>query len=311
MRGLVAAGTVLLLGLACAADEAGMESPAAEEVEVAATPWFTEVAAESGLQFEHRSGASGEFYYPELMQGGGALVDLDNDSLLDIYLVQSGPLPHEDAARPGNALYMNRGPTVDGDLRFEDVSAASRADDRGYGSGVAAGDVDGDGWTDLYVTNLGANVLLRNTGPDAQGTPLFEDITDRAGVEDNGYSTSAAFLDYDIDGDLDLYVVNYIAWEPRLERPCLGYNGQRGYCSPLEYERPQADTLYRNDGLRADGTVHFTDVSDAAGMRHLQATGLGVVAADFDGNGTTDIYVANDQMANHLWLNSGAESTLR
>ena len=269
-------------------------------------PFFTEMAARAGIDFVHRNGATGRFYYPELMQGGGAFVDFDNDSLLDIYLVQSGPLPAEGSAEAENRLLRNRG-----DGTFEDVTDGSGAGDRGYGSGIAVGDYDGDGWIDLYITNLGANALLRNRGAEQIGRVTFEDVTVRAGVGDPGYSTSAAFVDYDRDGDLDLFVCNYLDWSPRIERRCLGYNGQRGYCSPLEYDAPQSDTLYRNNGTGPDGTVTFTDVSGSSGIRAVRATGLGVVTADFDGDGLVDIYVANDQMPNHLWLNNGRDANGR
>ena len=224
------------------------------------------------------------------MQGGVALLDADADGWLDAFLVQSGPLPPVAGGGAGDRLWRNRG---DGTFEERTAAAGLGADDD-YGSGAAAADYDGDGDVDLYVTNLGANRLWRNRG---DGT--FEDVTARAGVGDPRYSTSAAFLDYDSDGDLDLFVCNYLEWSPQLEKVCLGPMGLRGYCRPAEYA-PQPASLYRNDG---DGT--FTDVSRSAGIAARASTGLGVVAADFDRDGRVDIYVANDQRPNFLWMNNG------
>jgi hypothetical protein len=257
----------------------------------AGAPLFVEVAAEAGLDFVHENGATGKYYLPEMMQGGCAFLDYDGDSLLDVYMVQSGRLPPD----PGNDAGGNRLYHNGGDGTFTDVTAASGVAGHGYGSGAASGDYDRDGDVDLYVTNLGPDILFRN---DGDGT--FTDVTAHAAVGDDGYSSSAAFLDYDADGDLDLYVCNYVDWFPGIERDCFSRGGLRGYCSPGVYDRPQPDTLYRNDG---DGT--FTDVSVEAGIRASAGTGLGVAVADFDDDGDTDIYVANDQMPNNLWINNG------
>ena len=263
-------------------------------------PLFVDVAAESGIDFVHDNGATGEFYFPELAHAGAAFLDFDNDSWLDVYLVQSGPLEEPSTAElGGNRLYRNRG-----DGTFEDVTATARVGGRGYGIGVAVADYDDDGWVDLYVTNLGPDVLYRNNGRGADGSISFTDVTAEAGVGDPGYSTSAAFFDFDRDRDLDLYVCNYLEWSPRTEHLCLGFNGVRGYCRPGEYS-PQSDTLYRNDGIGASGLVTFTDVSERAGMRAVEGPGLGVVTADFDGDGWVDVFVANDQKPNHLWINAG------
>ncbi len=264
-------------------------------------PPFVEVAAASGIDFVHENGATGKFYFPEQMGAGAAFVDVDNDSFLDIYLIQSGPLSPTSSPEPAtNALYRNRG-----DGSFEPITESAGVGDDGYGSGIAAADFDGDGWVDLYVTNFGRNTLYRNRGTDADGRVGFDDVTETTGVGDPGYSTSAAFVDYDADGDLDLFVCNYVDWSFEIERPCLGSSGLPGYCNPMAYQRPQADTLYRNDGAGPEGEVRFTDVSTASGIATVEATGLGIVTADFDGDGWVDIYVANDAMANHLWRNNG------
>ncbi len=158
--------------------------------------------------------------------------------------------------------------------------------------GVAAGDVDNDGWVDLYVTNVGPNQMLRNRG---DGT--FADVTATSGTDVPGWSASAAFLDYDRDGWLDLYVVNYVDFTVASHKPCRWLTGAPDYCGPQSY-RPQNDRLFRN---RGDGT--FEDVSGRAGILARTASGLGVISGDWNGDGWPDLYVANDGMRNFLWVN--------
>jgi enediyne biosynthesis protein E4 len=254
------------------------------------SPWFEDVAAAAGIDFTYHSGHTDRHRLPEIMGGGAALFDMDNDGFLDLYLVQGGSLLDE-SARSGNRLYRNRGNGT-----FEDVTDSSGAGVRAYGMGVAAGDFDNDGFTDLYVTTLGQNVLLRNDGHGH-----FVDVTAKAGVAGSGgWSTSAAFVDYDGDGWLDLFVAHYLSWRPSAEVECFSLTGVPDYCSPASYDLPSAATLYRNNH---DGT--FTDVSAAAGVSAAVGNGLGVVAGDFDGDGRVDIFVANDRTPNHLWLNQG------
>ncbi|MBT8447770.1 MAG: CRTAC1 family protein [Gammaproteobacteria bacterium] len=215
---------------------------------------------------------------------GGALLDYDGDGDLDAYLVQSAGGP--------NRLFRN---DLNGTgMQLVDVTAGSGCGDEGYGMGVATGDYDNDGDPDLYVLNFGANLLCRNNG---DGT--FTDVTEEAGVNDARWSVSGSFVDYDRDGDLDLYVANYVEYSADIDKLCYDGAGQRDYCAPTNYA-PAGDSLFRNEG---DG--RFTDVSEASGIAARAGPGLGVVAADLNGDGLSDLYVANDQAANFLWLNRG------
>lgn len=251
--------------------------------------WFKDEAEPRGIVFAHQSGFAGRPLLPEITGGGGALVDVDGDGDLDAYLVQSGSLYPEARSGdyPPNQLFLN-----DGTGRFAEAPDANGADDRGYGMGVAVGDYDNDGDVDLYVTNVGANALLQN---DGRGN--FRDVAEAAGVADPGWGTSAALLDLDADGDLDLFVTNYINWSHDTEISC--YLGSiLTYCPPSNYRAPARDRLYRNNG---DGT--FTDVSRASGISDVFGNGFGVLGADFNADGRTDLFIANDMMADQLWLN--------
>lgn len=253
--------------------------------------WFTDATAASGVEFIWESGRTGAFHLPEIIGGGVALFDMDGDGDLDLYFVQGGgdvPLPGaaDEAVRSGNRLYRND------DGRFADVTDSSGAGDTGYGMGVAVGDYDDDGDLDLYVTNLGPNVLYRN-----DGAGRFEDVTEQAGVGDDRWGGSAAWVDYDQDGDLDLFALNYIDWVPM---DCLNTLGQPGYCSPASFNRPAGDILYRNDGAG-----RFVDVTAEAGFGAARGNGLGIGCADFDQDGYVDLFVANDGMPDQLWINDG------
>ncbi|MBI1875363.1 MAG: CRTAC1 family protein [Acidobacteria bacterium] len=281
---------LLVLVVLAACGPAGPPPPNATDAPASAAPWFEEVAERSGIRWTHRSGHEQRHLLPEIMGGGAALFDMDGDGDLDLYLVQSGSVTSPSPKQPGNRLFRNRG-----DGTFDDVTEGSGTEVAGYGMGAAAGDYDNDGDVDLFVTNLGADVLLRN-----DGVGHFTDVTQAAGISESGWSTSAAFLDYDADGDLDLFVLHYINWSPASELSCFSLTGLPDYCSPKNYDAPLADTLFRNSG---HGT--FTDVSAEAGLHAAFGNGLGLVAADLNRDGRPDVFVANDGMPNQLWMNMG------
>lgn len=252
--------------------------------------WFEEIAEDAKIDFKHEFAAQKRYYLPESMSGGVGLLDFDGDGFLDVYLVQGGELEPGKTNPFRNRMFRNRG-----DGSFEDATESTGTGDAGYGMGCACGDYDGDGDVDLYVTNVGPNVLFRNNG---NGT--FSNVTGAAGVGEPGWGASAAFADYNGDGRLDLYVTKYIGWSPDLERVCLSLHNQRDYCGPTTYGTPTSDTLYRNEGNGA-----FVDVTRRTGIDTMRGNGLGVVAGDFNDDGWTDFYVANDQMPNALWVNAG------
>ena len=249
-------------------------------------PYFRDVTDAMGLDFRHINGFSAERRLVETMGSGGALFDFDNDGDLDLYLVQGNSLSASAESGPKNRLYRN---DVGG---FVDITTSANVGDTGYGLGAVAADYDSDGYRDLYVTNLGKNVLYRNNG---DGT--FTDVTEDAQVDCPLLSASAAFADIDRDGDLDLYVCNYVEYALETDIPCYYKNTLRIYCGPNEYHGI-ADVLYRNNG---DGT--FTDITKAAGVYEPTTRGLGVVFTDVDNDGWVDIYVANDMSPNTLFIN--------
>jgi hypothetical protein len=250
-------------------------------------PWFTRIG--NGPDFTWRSGASGEFAMPEIIGGGVALLDADGDGDLDLYLVQGEAKDGE-----GSRLFRN-----DGGLRFTDVTA--EAGDAGlaiYGMGVTTGDYDRDGDPDLLVAGLGGVRLLRNDS--TAGSLRFTDVTAAAGLRIEGWCSCPLFYDLDGDGDLDLFVGRYLTWSRGVEPACEGLDGRRDYCSPRSFDSPARSGLYLN---RGDGT--FVDASLDSGIASAAGTALGVLAADFDGDGRPDLLVANDGMPNHLFLNQG------
>ncbi|HIP10626.1 MAG TPA: CRTAC1 family protein [Rhodospirillales bacterium] len=253
---------------------------------------YLDVTKEAGITFKHVNGRAGKRYMVETMGTGAAFLDYNNDGYLDIYFVNSAALPGGTYdVKPTNVLYRNNG-----DGTFIDVSLIASVGDTGYGSGCCVGDYDNDGYNDLYVTNFGTNVLYHNNGDGA-----FVDVTDRAGVGGGDkWSAGCAFLDYDSDGDLDLYVANYASFDFEIEKHRQYFvKGFPVYAAPENFDG-LSDTLYRNNG---DGT--FSDVSLIAGIEGNAARGLGVVCGDYDNDGDVDIFVANDADENFLYRNDG------
>jgi enediyne biosynthesis protein E4 len=259
-----------------------------------AGPQFRDHAHAAGLSFVYDNGESSIHQLPEFAGGGVGLIDYDGDGWLDVYLVQGGRFPPDPAQPPrGDRLFRNRHNGT-----FEDVTDASGigAMAQGYGQGVAVGDYDNDGRPDLFVTRWRSYAMYHNLGDGR-----FEDVTQRVGLAgERDWPTSAAFADLDHDGDLDLYVCHYAVWDAEHPRLCYTFppNQVPIGCSPREVE-PCPDHVFRNDQGR------FTDVTKRAGALEHQGRGLGVVAADFDDDGRIDLFVANDQSANYLYLNRG------
>lgn len=251
---------------------------------------FSDQAEKRGINYTYVSGQSPNFYIPEIMGGGVAVFDSDSDGDLDIYFIQGGSLTESREDQP-NALYINDG---NGNFNLEDAGAASRP--LGYGMGVAVGDVNGDTLPDIFISQYGQNKLLKNTGNNE-----FVDITNEAGFTRDEWSTAAAFADFDEDGDLDLWVVNYVDWRPSIEIECYqSMLGSQDYCAPIQYNRPSQDRIYFNDGrgVFEEGTVR-------SGLVGTKGNGLGSVVSDVNNDGKLDVFVANDLTPNRLWINQG------
>jgi enediyne biosynthesis protein E4 len=258
--------------------------------ESARSSLFEQVSpSSSGITWKHFSGRSPAFYLPETTGGGCAFIDYDNDGWMDIYLVNSGLCDFYDPSPPlRNALYRNNR-----DGTFTDVTERAGVGGGGYGMGVAVGDYDGDGYSDLYVTQYGRSILYRNNGDGS-----FTDVTEKAGVAAPGWASSALWFDYDNDGRLDLFVCRFVDFDKSKHRFCGNQQtGERSYCSPRVYS-PAHSWLFHNNG---DGS--FTDVSQEAGIGKLPGKAWGAVATDVNNDGWLDLFVANDTMANFLLVN--------
>ena len=253
---------------------------------------FTDITRAAGLDFHHVNGASPDKHLVETIGSGGLFFDYDNDGWVDIFLVDGGSLADPAVARQArHRLYRNRGNGT-----FADATDQSGIRHRDYGMGACAGDYDNDGFPDLYLTNLGPNILYRNAGDGR-----FIDVTRAAHVGAPLWSTGCAFADLDRDGDLDLFVTNYVAADKKHNPFCGNARLRiRFYCHPLNYP-PLPNVVYRNNGSGA-----FTDVSESSGLGKLRGNGLGVVVADFDDDGSPEVFVANDGMPNFLFRNAGS-----
>lgn len=303
---LAATGNVFSNGPRTAISSTSADQKKSAESNRATSSSFVDVADQVGLDFKHYNGTTGQYYLPEIMGAGAALLDYDNDGDLDVFLVQGSVIDPKN--KPGETLFPWRGfgppqsrlfrndlvIAKDGSkqLKFADVTEKSGIAATGYGMGVAVGDINNDGWTDLYICNLGSNQMFLN---NRDGT--FTDVTQKTHTDDSRWSTSAAFFDYDRDGWLDLIVVNYVDFSIANSPTCYANTSARDYCGPRAF-RPVGNRLLHNKG---DGT--FEDVTVSSGISKEFGRGLGVVTADFNGDGWIDFYVANDGDPNQLWIN--------
>jgi hypothetical protein len=277
-------------GLSGATDAFGFPRPApAADLSL---PAFEVVPpSASKISWVHASGRSAEMFLPETTGAGCAFLDYDNDGWMDVYLVNSGSCDFYNPSPPlSNALYRNNR-----DGTFTDVTRKAGVPGNAYGMGVAAGDYDGDGFTDLYVSQYSRGILYHNNG---DGT--FTDVTEKAGLTTSGWGTSAVWFDYDNDGRLDLFVCRFVDFDKSKNQFCGNLKtGDRWYCVPRVYN-PMPCWLFHNNG---DGT--FTDVSKESGIAASPAKAWGVVAADINNDGWMDLFVANDTVANFLFANRG------
>jgi hypothetical protein len=277
--------------MACGGEEAARQPPAGVATPSPAATGFVEIQDRAGISFVHRNGGSGTKYMVETMGSGGGILDYDGDGLEDIYLVQGGPLPGYEPQGPmSNALYRNLG-----DGTFVDVTAAAGAGGRPWGMGFCAGDIDNDGDQDIYLSNFGPDLLLIN-----EGNGTFREVSSEAGIRNTLWGASCGMADVNGDGALDIYVTNYVEFTIENNKPC----GNRAmnilsYCHPDVYNGVSG-VLFENN---MDGTFH--DATHEAGLFQPEGKGLGVIFSDYDADGDIDLYVANDSVANFLFVNDG------
>ncbi len=261
--------------------------PPWQELEATGPAWFEDVTDAVGLHFVHDPGPEGTYFMTQIVGSGAALFDYDGDGRLDVYLVHNaGP-----KSQSTNRLFHQRP-----DGHFEDVSAGSGLDVAGWGMGVAIGDVNNDGRPDVLLTEYGGCRLFLN-----DGRGHFTEVTEKLVPGYTLWATSACFFDYDRDGWLDLVVTNYV--EYKAAWPCTDDDDRPEFCHPSKF--PGSVTrLFHNRGCGPDGHWRgFEDVTEASGLAGRPGPGLGVVCADFDGDGWPDIFIANDARPNHLWMN--------
>lgn len=292
-------------------DTAAPETAAAEKAANAEKPaaiLFQDITDAAGITFEHQS-APEKKYILESMSGGVALFDADGDGRLDIYFLNSLTVDtYKDPTSSPSALYRNLGPGPDGHPVFEDIAAAAGVATPGWGMGLCAADIDGDGDRDLYITAVGDNVLYRNDGPSKDSPVTFTDIAPELGLTAGGWSAGCGFADYDRDGDLDLFVSRYVKVD-MANLPEFGkgkscqYRGIAVQCGPRGLPGT-SDLLFRNDGTATE--PKFREVSAAVGVHDPDGHfGLGIAWLDIDLDGWLDLYVANDSNANFLYINQG------
>lgn len=278
---------VSVLGIHCG------PAPAPPRAKVVAAPFaFMDATEEAGIDFSHTNGATGRKYMPETIGSGGGFFDADGDGWLDILLLNGRQLDAPTTGQPVAALYLNQK-----NGKFTDATKGSGLDVPLCAMGCSFGDFDKDGLDDVFITTaLEPNRLFRN-----QGGGRFRDVTERAGVDDRRWGTSCAWLDFDRDGWLDLFVCNYVRYRSLADdKWCSNLPGKKSYCSPEVYEG-EACLLYRN---RGDGT--FEDVSVAAGIASHPGKALGVAVLDLEDDGFPDLAVANDKRPNFLFRNRPA-----
>ncbi len=260
-------------------------TPRVHQARVAMRPWFCDVRKAWNLDAKNTSGPVGSFFMPQSMGNGAALLDANGDGKLDIYLLNSGG----PEARSTNQLFIQ---TESG--HFENKTKESHADSSGIACGVAIADVDNDGRSDIFVSEYGGLRLFLNIGEGQ-----FRDVTHESGLTNSEWGASASFFDYDRDGRLDLVLARYVSFSP--EGLCFHNDGDRDFCGPKNLAKVPA-VLFHNDTV-VRGEPRFSDVSESSGLASLSGAGLGVLCADFDGDTWDDIFIANDQQANYLWMN--------
>jgi enediyne biosynthesis protein E4 len=261
---------------------------------------FVDVTGKAGIRFVHNNGAFGKKFLPETIGPGVAFIDYDNDGWPDIFLVNGMDWPRHVAKHTTPKLYHNNH-----DGTFTDVTHKAGLDVEMYGIGVAVGDYDNDGYDDLFVTAYGQSRLFHNNGPDKTGNVTFSDVTQKAGLAGvKGFSTSAAWVDYDKDGRLDLVVGNYVQWAPEIDLYCTMDGKNKSYCTPESYKGTSV-RLWHNDGKDASGNIKFSDVTQKAGLGEPTSKTLGVAMLDYDNDGWPDLLFSNDTQPNKLYKNNG------
>src|SRR5215468_8785159 len=274
--------TLAILVIGKIGRSAAADSPAAIQ--------FRDVTQQAGIHFVHNNGAFGKKYLPETMGPGVAFIDYDNDGWPDIFLVNGVDWPGHGQKHSAPKLYHNNH-----DGTFTDVTHKAGLDVEMFGMGVAVGDYDNDGYDDLFVTAYGQNRLFHNNG---NGT--FTNVTQKAGLQGpKEFSTSAAWVDYDKDGHLDLVVANYVQWTPESDLYCTMDGKSKSYCTPESY-KGTAVRLWHNNGNRT-----FTDVTQKAGLGDATSKTLGVAVLDYDNDGWPDLLFSNDTQPNKLYRNNG------